>query len=70
VPSYTNAQILYYLRGGKTTNFAVFQKIKKSRDKLLRSLGENLMNRQPYLTRVSLLLIVMLDRQLFLFLKP
>jgi hypothetical protein len=35
VPSYTNSQIIYYLCGGQITNFAAFQKIKKSRDELL-----------------------------------
>jgi hypothetical protein len=41
VPGYTNSQIIYYLRGGQITDFAAFQKIKKSRDELLRSLGES-----------------------------
>jgi hypothetical protein len=41
VPSYTNTQILYYLRGGQITDFAAFQKLKKSRDELFRSLGKN-----------------------------
>jgi hypothetical protein len=35
VPSYTNSQIIYYLCRGQITNFAAFQKIKKSRDELL-----------------------------------
>jgi hypothetical protein len=41
VPSYTNSQIVYYLRRGQITDFAAFQKIKKSRDELLQSLGES-----------------------------
>jgi hypothetical protein len=41
VPSYTNSQIIYYLHRGQITNFAAFQKIKKSRDELLQSLGES-----------------------------
>jgi hypothetical protein len=41
VPGYINTQILYYLRGGQITNFAAFQKFKKSCDELLRSLGES-----------------------------
>jgi hypothetical protein len=41
VPGYTNSQIIYYLCGGQITNFAAFQKIKKSHDELLQSLGES-----------------------------
>jgi hypothetical protein len=41
VPGYTNSQIIYYLHRGQITNFAAFQKIKKSRDELLQSLGES-----------------------------
>ena len=41
VPGYTNSQIIYYLYGGQITNFAAFQKIKKSCDELLQSLGES-----------------------------
>jgi hypothetical protein len=41
VPGYTNSQIVYYLCGGQITNFAAFQKIKKSHDELLQSLGES-----------------------------
>jgi hypothetical protein len=40
VPGYTNMQIVYYLHRGQITNFAVFQKLKKSHDKLLWSLEE------------------------------
>jgi hypothetical protein len=41
VPGYTNAQIVYYLYGGQITNFAAFQKLKKSHDELLQSLEES-----------------------------
>jgi hypothetical protein len=35
VPSYTNAQILYYLRRGQITDYAAFQKYKKNYKELL-----------------------------------
>jgi hypothetical protein len=41
VPGYTNVQIIYYLRRGQITDFAAFQKLKKSHDELLRSLEES-----------------------------
>jgi hypothetical protein len=34
VPGYTNSQIIYYLCRGQITDFAAFQKIKKSHDEL------------------------------------
>jgi hypothetical protein len=41
VPGYTNSQIIYYLHRGQITDFIAFQKIKKSCDELLQSLGES-----------------------------
>ena len=35
VPSYTNAQILYYLHRGQITNYAAFQKYKRNYKELL-----------------------------------
>jgi hypothetical protein len=41
VPSYTNAQILYYLRRGQITNYTAFQKYKKNHKELLQSIGRS-----------------------------
>ena len=41
VYSYTNTQLNYYLKSRQITNLAAFQKAKKARDELFRSLGND-----------------------------